>query len=79
MAEERNHEGQPDGGLGGRHGDNEEHDDLAVHGALGRPKAMNARLTAFSITSIDRSIVITLRRRKTPIVPVANRMADRMR
>src|SRR6185436_9526274 len=44
-----------------------------------RPKATNVRLTAFSMISIDSRIVIRLRRRNTPAVPIENRIADRTR
>src|SRR5262249_12636257 len=44
-----------------------------------RPNATNDRLTAFSMISIDRRMVIRLRRRNTPAVPIANRTADTTR
>ena len=44
-----------------------------------RPKATNVRLTAFSMISIDSRIVIRLRRRNTPAVPIANRIAETIR
>ena len=44
-----------------------------------RPNATNVRLTAFSMISIDSRIVIRLRRRNTPAVPMVNRTADSTR
>jgi hypothetical protein len=44
-----------------------------------RPAATKVRFTAFSMISIDSRIVITLRRRNTPAVPMTNRMAESTR
>ncbi|MNC97702.1 hypothetical protein D3C83_154440 [compost metagenome] len=44
-----------------------------------RPNATKLRLTAFSMISIDSRIVIRLRRRNTPAVPIANRSAETIR
>ena len=46
---------------------------------IDRPKATKLRLTAFSMISIESRIVIRLRRTNTPAVPMANRIAERIR
>src|SRR5215471_9865690 len=46
---------------------------------LKRPTDTNVMLTALSMISIDRRIVIRLRRRKTPAVPMENSTPDRIR
>ena len=43
------------------------------------PNEMIERLTALSISSIDISIEIALRRARNPKLPIANRTPDRMR
>ena len=74
VAEQRNHDRQADRRFGRRDGHHEEHDDLPVDGRRVRGRtATNVRFTAFSMISIDSRIVIRLRRRNTPAVPIANR------
>ena len=58
---------EADRGLGRRDGHHEEHDHLPVHRAAGCARsATNARFTAFSMSSIDMKMTITLRRTRTP-------------
>ena len=44
-----------------------------------RPNATNVRLTAFSMISIESRTVMRFFRRKTPAVPIENRIAETMR
>src|ERR1043166_2374192 len=44
-----------------------------------RPAATNVMFTALSMISIDSRIVITLRRRNTPAVPIEKRIPDKTR
>ena len=75
--EDRHDDGQPHRDLGGGDRHHEEHDDLPVHRRRApRPKATNARLAAFSISSIDMKITSGLRRTRTPTTPIVNRIAD---
>ena len=66
-------DGQPDGRLGGGHGHHEQGDDRRVAPAsagVNAPKATIARLTALSISSMDISMAIALRRARKPNVPM---------
>ena len=78
VPEERDDEGEPDRRFGGGDGDDEKHDDLPVRRPRKWPNAMNVRLTAFSMTSIDSSTVMMLRRSSTPAVPIVNSTPDRI-
>src|ERR1043166_484662 len=44
-----------------------------------RATATNARFAAFSITSIDMNMTITLRRSATPVAPIAKRIPESAR
>ena len=46
---------------------------------MNEPKATMARLTALSISSIDMSMLIALRRARKPNVPIAKSRPDRTR
>jgi len=46
---------------------------------MNAPKAMIVRLTALSISSIDISMLIALRRARKPNVPIENRIPARIR
>ena len=48
-------------------------------GAMKAPKAMIVRLTALSISSIDISMLMALRRARKPNVPIANSRPARTR
>jgi hypothetical protein len=72
MPEQGNDNGQADGRFGRGDRDHEKRQNLAVH----RPEV---RLTALSMISTDSRIVIRLRRRNTPAVPMENRTADSAR
>ena len=52
---------------------------VALSAGTKAPKATIERLTALSISSIDMSIEMALRRARKPNVPIANRIPDRVR
>ena len=53
---------------------------VPLSGGMNAPNAMIVRLTALSISSIDMSMLIALRRARKPNVPIAkNRIPDRTR
>ena len=81
VAVDRDHDRQADRRLGRRDGDDDQRDDrrARLERRDERPNAMIARLTALSISSIDISMLIALRRARNPNVPIANRIPDSTR
>jgi len=73
--EDLNDQRKPNGNFRRGNSNHEEHEDLSAEGF---EHAAMARFAAFNISSMDMKMMSALRRIKTPVTPMVNRIAERM-